>query len=77
MSEARLKIRQFLQDNIEVDIGTIKDTEELFTSGLVDSFALIELLGFMESELNFSVNFADMTVDDFDTIAALVKLVEQ
>ena len=77
MSDVRTKIKKFLQESLEVDMSSVTDSEELFTSGLIDSFALIELLGFMESELNFTVDFADMMVDDFDTIDALVKLVEQ
>ena len=77
VSDVRTKIKNFLEENLEVDVSSLIDSEELFTSGLIDSFALIELLGFMENELHFTVNFADMTVDDFDTIDALVKLVEQ
>jgi acyl carrier protein len=74
VSDVGAKIKQFLQDSLDVDVASLTDTEELFTSGLIDSFALIELLGFMESELDFTVNFSEMTVDDFDTIEALVKL---
>ena len=77
VSDTRTKIKKFLEEHLDVDMNNITDSKELFTSGLIDSFALIELLGFMEDELNFTVNFADMTVDDFDTIDALVQLVEQ
>lgn len=76
MSDARTKIKRFLEESLEVDVSCLKNSEELFTSGLIDSFALIELLAFLEEELNFIVNFEDLTVDDFDTIDALVKLVE-
>ncbi|MFT7558247.1 MAG: acyl carrier protein [Flavobacteriales bacterium] len=76
MSDVRSKIRQFLSNDLEVDVSSFSDSDELFTGGLIDSFALIELLGFLESELDFTVNFAEMTVDDFDTIDSLVKLVE-
>ena len=77
MSDVRTKIKKFLEESLDVDISSLSDSEELFTSGLIDSFSLIELLGFLESDLNFTVNFADMVVDDFDTVDALVKLVEQ
>ena len=77
MSDVRTKIKKFIEESLEVDMSSVTDSEELFTSGLIDSFALIELLGFLESELNFTVDFAEMMVDDFDTIDALVKLVEQ
>lgn len=75
MSDVRSKIKNFLNESLEVDISSISDSEELFTSGLIDSFSLIELLEFLEQELNFTVDFAEIIVDDFDTIDALVKLV--
>lgn len=77
MSDVKTKIRNFLAQELEVDMNSISDTEILFTSGLIDSYSLIELLGFMEAELDYAVDFAELSVDDFDTIEGLVSLVEQ
>lgn len=75
MSEVKLKIRTFLADELEVDTANLKDGEAMFTSGLVDSYALIELLSFLESELGYTVDFGELDVEDFDTIDSLDKLV--
>jgi acyl carrier protein len=75
MSEVKLKIRTFLADELEVDTANLKDEEAMFTSGLVDSYALIELLSFLESELGYTVDFGELDVEDFDTIDSLDKLV--
>ncbi len=76
MSDIKSKIRTFLEKDLEVDISNISDSELLFTSGLIDSYSLIELLGFMESDLDYTVDFENLSVDDFDTIDALASLVE-
>lgn len=75
MSEVKLKIRAFLADELEVDTDNLKDDEAMFTSGLVDSYSLIELLSFLESDLGYTVDFADLDVEDFDSIESLGKLV--
>lgn len=71
------RIRKFLEQDDEVEIDKISDTDTLFTSGLIDSYSLIELLSFMESEFGYVVDFEQLTIDDFDTIEALVNLVQQ
>ena len=71
------RIRKFLEQDDEVEIDKISDTDTLFTSGLIDSYSLIELLSFMESEFSYVVDFEQLTIDDFDTIEALVNLVKQ
>ncbi len=76
MSTVKNKIREFLINDLGLSVGTIGDDEPLFTSGLIDSFALIELLSFLESELNYKIDLAELSIDELDTINALSKLVE-
>lgn len=74
MSDAVNKIRLFLKNDIGIDTESLSDTDTLFTSGLVDSFSLIELLMFLENDLNTKVDIAELGLDDLDTITALSKL---
>ncbi|TVZ41772.1 acyl carrier protein [Alteromonadaceae bacterium 2753L.S.0a.02] len=76
MSETKQRIKSFLSQETDVDLETVGDEEALFTSGLIDSYSLIELLSFLESELGFEVDFGELNVDDFDTIQALTNLVD-
>ena len=75
MSDSAAKIREFLQNNAGVDVNSVSDEDPLFTSGLVDSFALIELLAFLENELNAQVDVSELGIDELDTISSLSKLV--
>lgn len=76
MPTTKEKIRKFLTNDLGLNVEAIGDDEALFTSGLIDSFALIELLSFLESELNYKIDLAELSIDELDTINALAKLVE-
>lgn len=76
MPTTKEKIRKFLINDLGLNVEAIGDDEALFTSGLIDSFALIELLSFLESELNYKIDLAELSIDELDTINALAKLVE-
>jgi acyl carrier protein len=47
---------------------TPKDDESLFTSGLLDSFALTDFVVGLEKEFSISIPDADMTARKFDTL---------
>jgi acyl carrier protein len=53
-----------------VDAGT-----ELFSSGLLDSVAMMGIIGFIEEKAGFDVRPADVTLDNFDTVARIVDYV--
>lgn len=76
MSEASTKIRTFLVNTIGLNLDGVSDDTALFSSGLIDSLSLIELLSFIESELNSELDIADLDIDEIDTIGALAALAQ-
>jgi len=76
MGDAKSKIREFLNKELGVRIDAVNDDDLLFTSGLIDSFSLIEMLAFMESEFDRKIDIADLNIDELDSINSLTKLVE-
>lgn len=74
MSKAQEKIRHFLTQNLGLDLAGIKDDSPLFTSGVVDSFALFELLSYLETEFNCKIDIADLNINDLDTISGIAGL---
>jgi len=74
MSAAQEKIRSFLTRNLGLNLAGINDDSPLFTSGIVDSFALFELLSFLESEFNCKIDIADLNINDLDTISGISSL---
>ena len=74
MSTSHEKIRFFLTQNLGLNLADINDDSPLFTSGIVDSFALFELLSYLESEFKCKIDIADLNIDDVDTISGIASL---
>ena len=61
-------IRNYLSDRAGVSTTTLTDDAPLFSSGLVDSFSLVELIAYVEQQGGFRVDAWDVTLDNFDSI---------
>jgi acyl carrier protein len=68
------RIRTYLQNDLGVDLASLADDAPLFTSGAIDSFALLELMAFLESEFHAKIELANLTIEQLDTIDALATL---
>ena len=49
----------------------LKEDEALFSSGLIDSFAMAQVGVFIETEFDLYIPDPDLTVDNMDTIAQI------
>jgi acyl carrier protein len=47
----------------------------LFSSGLLDSVAMMGIIGFIETAARFDVRPGDVTLENFDTVARIVAYV--
>ncbi|NLF51908.1 MAG: acyl carrier protein [Leptolinea sp.] len=54
----------------------IKMDEPLISSGLIDSFSLVDLAIIVEDEFGVRIDDSELNADTFDTLEALVKLIE-
>ena len=54
----------------------IKDDDPLITSGLVDSFHLVDLSLFIETQFGVQIDDTELTADTFDTLGELVALIK-
>lgn len=67
----------YMRDRLFVATDGIDLTTPLVSSGIIDSFALVELLTFIEDQTGVRFNPADATVENIDTIELILKLVER
>ena len=51
--------------------------EPLISSGLIDSFSLVDLALFIEDSFGVRIDDAELTADVFDTLDQLVKLIQE
>ena len=66
----------FLEQETGLDPADIEHNTPLFSTGMVDSFALVTLMIHLETLGNFRINPADVTLDNLDTIGRILAYVE-
>lgn len=67
----------FFAQELELDTGTIAEDTLLFSSGIIDSFALVSMMMFLESEASIRIAPTDVRLDNFDSIERILAFVEQ
>ncbi|MEG4391407.1 acyl carrier protein [Microcoleus sp. BROC3] len=75
MKENREKIKAFLAR--VVGDYDLQDNEDIFGLGFVNSMFAMQLVLFVEQEFKISIENEDLEIDNFNTVNALVNLVER
>jgi len=55
---------------------TVQPDEALISSGLIDSFSLMDLALFVEDTFGVRIEDTELNADTFDTLSALVGLIQ-
>jgi acyl carrier protein len=71
MTDYRDAIANFFETELDLESGSYKDDELLFSTGRLDSFGLVNLLTFVEGKLGRRLRTAETTLANFDSIARL------
>jgi len=70
-------LKEYLLQNIITSVDSIDDDEPLFSSGLVDSFGMLDLLFFISEEYGISIEHFEITDNGVDTLTELGNLIEE
>ncbi|HQP36166.1 MAG TPA: acyl carrier protein [Polyangiaceae bacterium] len=73
------RIRAFVVDNFLFGKGgdRLSSRDSLIAQGVIDSTGVLELVSFVELTFGILVQDADLTPDNFDSIASLTRFVER
>jgi methoxymalonate biosynthesis acyl carrier protein len=71
--EIRNTLKKYVSDKIK--IGDIEDSEDLFSSGLVNSLFAAQLVMFVESEFDISVAGDDLDMNNFKSIDNMYEFI--
>ena len=77
MAEVAEQIFAFIRSDLAIDTAEIASTDLLFSTGVVDSFALISLMMFIETEYAFRISPGDVNLVNFDSVDRMVAFVER
>ncbi len=68
---------EFLEDELGVDTADIDVSTPLFSTQLVDSFALVTLMMYLEREGGITIAPADVNLDNMDSVGRMLAYVER
>jgi acyl carrier protein len=72
MSLTSETVSKYLQDEAGLDTRQITPETALFTSNLLDSFSLVDLILFVESETGAAIDPDDVKIENFDSVARIM-----
>ena len=75
MALERESLRTYLRDRMGLDISNVHDDTPLFSSNLLDSFSMVDLIMFIEEKAGIRIQQADVTLDNLDSIARILRFV--
>jgi len=75
MSLTRDALVEYLEESAGADMDDVNDDTPLFSSGLVDSFAMVDLLMFLEKHTGTKLGPEDIDLDNLDTLARILAFV--
>lgn len=70
------KILNFITEN-GGSIDSVEDNTPLFSSSLLDSFTMVSLIIVIESEASITIPPEDITLDNLDSISAILTYCEK
>ena len=72
MALTRQTLTRYLVEKQGVDAHALADGPLLFTSGLLDSFTMVDLILFIEEEGGFKMRAAEVNLDNLDSIERIL-----
>ena len=77
MSEVEEEVRQFIQNTFraQVALTPVEDDTPLFSSGIIDSFGVLELISFLEDTFKIDIDTTQYDLRSFDTVRKIAALV--
>lgn len=77
LEKLRDALRAQLSDSFHLTADNVDDETLLFSSGMLDSFVLLEIVSFVEQFTGAPVRAIDINLDNFDSIARIAAYVQQ
>jgi acyl carrier protein len=77
-NDLRNELSNFLTADILNDPNyPLNDDEPLLSSGLIDSFSLVDIALWVENHHGVRLDDSELTAEHFDTVDQLARLIEQ
>jgi len=77
LTETKTKIKEYLIKATLGNTDNFTDDTLIFESGLLDSMGLLFLIEFLKEEFNVHIHDEELTVENFESINAIVSFIER
>ena len=76
---SRDAIRQFLESRFRSSLGgrELGEHDPLFSSGVIDSFGVLELIAFLEDTYRITIDTGQHDLQEFDSLAKIRELLKR
>ncbi|ABL69396.1 acyl carrier protein [Paracoccus denitrificans] len=75
MSLSKDELIRYIRSELNIDTVLEGDTE-LFSTGMLDSVAMVGLISFVEQHAGVRVQPGDVTLENFDSVDAILAYVQ-
>ncbi|WP_051301856.1 acyl carrier protein [Sedimenticola selenatireducens] len=76
-SSFKQNLLTYIADNFDIDIEDIDDNTPLFSSSILDSFSMVDLVTFVEQEINTKIEALDLHLDNLDSVEKITAFVQR
>lgn len=66
-----------MQSLSDCNITALEPEDKLFSTGVIDSMTIVEIILLVEQYWNIEVDPTDLSMDNFDSVAAICRYVRQ
>jgi acyl carrier protein len=73
MTVTRDDLVRFFGERFSLDVSGLHDEDALFSSGLLDSLNVAEVVTFIEDHTGRMLQPADLSFDNFDTLGRILR----
>jgi acyl carrier protein len=70
-------LKTYLGERMGLDKATLADETPLFSSNLLDSFSMVDLIMFIEKESAVRLDPTDVSLDNLDSIERILRFVAE
>jgi acyl carrier protein len=71
------QIVTYLSQNFNIEESELDETTSLFSSRILDSFSMVELVSFIEETAGIKFGVLELNLENLDTIQNIMRFVEK
>ena len=77
MAVTRDAVVNYLRDECKLDTSGLQDDTQLFSTNLLDSFTMVDLIIFLEKAGGIRIGATEVSMDNLDSVGSILAFCER